>query len=96
MCLKHDKIEKFEQISGNSQHRGDIKEKSGNLRTEKYKTEDSVDELNSGMEGSEGKKSDLEYRAIVIAQSAQYRENRMGWGGGMNRASVIYGPTAKI
>lgn len=38
---------------------------------------------------------ELENRAIVIAQFAQYRENRMGWGGGMNRASVIYGLTAK-
>lgn len=44
----------------------------------------------------EKKICELEYRAIVIAQFAQYRENRMGWGGGMNRALVIYGPTAKI
>ena len=33
------------------------KEKSGNLRTEKYKADDSLDGLNSGMKRSEGKKS---------------------------------------
>ena len=58
-----------------------------------------MDELNSGMEGSKwggGGIFKLENRAIVIAQFAQYRENRMGWGGGMNRASVIYGLMAKI
>ena len=51
------KIEKSEQISGNSAQRRYKKEKSGNLRTEKYKADDSVDGLNSGMKRSEGKKS---------------------------------------
>lgn len=49
-----------------------------------------------GQSGVGGGICELENRAIVIAQFAQYRENRMGWGGGMNRASVIYGLMAKI
>ena len=70
------KIEKSEQISGNSAQRRYKKEKSGNLRTEKYKADDSVDGLNSGMEGTKKRAHKLEDRMIEITQHEKQKDEK--------------------